>query len=359
MLKKLDRYILKKFISTFFFSIGLITILLIVFDISEKLDNFIEHHIPIKEIIFDHYINFIPYFVNTLSPLFIFISVVFFTSKMAARYETVAILSSGVSYARFLRPYMIGAAFFCMLSLFLGHFVIPKGNRIKQEFEDKYINNHYNTEDRNVHRNFGPGFKMSLESYNNYEKRAYNFAMERYKGKQMIWYFTANTILWDSIKRTWTADTWFERYPGVKKDSINSGKTRILKIDFSPDDMARKESKEDVMTYFELKKYIAKERAKGTPDLQKFEVVNYKRTSVPFASFILTLIGVALAARKTRGGIGMHITIGLLVGATYILLLHFCSTFADNSLIPPLLAVWFPNILYSIVALLLIKFAQK
>jgi lipopolysaccharide export system permease protein len=360
MLKKIDLYILRKFIGTFFFSVGLVTILLIVFDISEKIDNFYEHHVPVEEIIFKHYLNFVPFFINMLSPLFIFISVIFFTSRMAARYETVAILSSGVSYLRFLRPYMIGAALFCLMNLYLGHFVIPKGARVMQEFEDKYVNSSYTSEEQNVHRNFTPDFKMSLASYNNIEHKGYHFSMERYKGKEMEYYFSTPSIFWDTVKRVWISENWYERYIGKEKDSIAFGPMRELKIDFTPEDMGRQESKENIMTYFELKEFLAKEKKKGTPGLERFEVVNYKRTSVPCASFILALIGVVLSARKIRGGIGMHIAIGLLIGATYVVFLHFSSIFAVNRILPPLIAVWLPNIVYAILALVLLKwYAQK
>lgn len=359
MLKKIDRYILGKFIGTFFFSIGLVTILLIVFDISEKIDNFYEYHVPLKEIILDHYLNFVPFFINMLSPLFIFISVIFFTSRMASRSETVAILSSGISYARFLRPYLFGAGIFCAMNLFLGHFVIPKGNRVMQEFEDKYVNSNYNSEDMNIHRNFSRDFKMYLSSYTNSEKKGNNFSMEKYDGNRQVYYFSTGSITWDSISRTWLTESWFERYPGKEKDSMVFGPPKKISIDFSPEDMARSESKENVMTYFELKEFMKKEKEKGTPGLERFEVVNYKRTSVPFASFILTLIGVVLSARKVRGGIGMHIAIGLLIGATYVVFLHFSSIFAINGILPPLIAVWIPNFVYLILALYLLKFYSQ
>lgn len=360
MLKKLDLYILKKFIGTFIFSVGLVTILLIVFDISEKIDNFYEHHVPLKEIVFKHYLNFVPFFINMLSPLFIFISVILFTSRMAARYETVAILSSGISYLRFLRPYMIGAAVFCIMNLFLGHFVIPKGARVMQEFEDKYVNSNFTNDDMNIHRNFSPDFKMSLASFSNNENKGYHFTMERYKGKDLVYYFSTPSIKWDTTKKVWLTENWFERYTGKKKDSLAFGPPRELPIDFTPEDMGRQESKENVMTYFELKAFLEKERKKGTPGLERFEVVNLKRTSVPCASFILTLIGVVLSARKIRGGIGMHIAIGLLVGATYVVFLHFSSIFAVNRILSPVVAVWLPNVVYLILALILLKwYAQK
>ncbi len=360
MLKKIDRYILRKFIGTFFFSVGLVSILLIVFDISEKIDNFYEHNVPLKEIIFRHYMNFVPFFINMLSPLFIFISVIFFTSRMAARYETVAILSSGISYARFLRPYMIGAGVFCLMNLYLGHFVIPKGARVMQEFEDQYVNTGYTNEEQNVHRNFSPEYKMFLASYNNSERKGYYFTLERYKGSVMQYYFSSPSITWDTLKRVWITENWYERFTGKEKDSIGFGPPKELKIDFVPEDMGRQESRENIMTYFELKEFLAKERKKGTPGLERFEVVNYKRTSVPFASFILTMIGVVLSARKIRGGIGMHIAIGLLLGASYVVFLHFSSIFAVTGIMPPLFAVWLPNIIYSFIALAMLKwYAQK
>lgn len=360
MIKKLDWYILKKFIGTFLFSVGLVTILLIVFDISEKIDNFFEHKVPLKEIIFEHYLNFVPFFINMLSPLFIFISVIFFTSRMAARYETVSILSSGISYLRFLRPYMFGAGIFCLMNLYLGHFVIPKGNKIMQAFEDRYVNTNYNNDEKDIHRNFTPDFKMSLRTFTNSDAKGNYFTMEKFSGKDLIYYFSAVSIKWDSVRQVWQAENWYERYLHKNRDSMAFGAVKELKIDFTPDDMMRKESKENVMTYTELKEYLKKERKKGTPGLARFEVVNYKRTSVPIASFILTLIGVTLSARKIRGGLGMHITIGLLIGATYVLFLHFSSIFAINGIMPPLAAVWLPNIVYLILALLMLKYyAQK
>ena len=355
----LFRSILKKFVGTFFFSISLVTILLIVFDISEKIDNFYEYHVPLREIILDHYLNFVPFFINMLSPLFIFIAVIFFTSRMAARSETIAILSSGVSYTRFLRPYMIGAGIFCIMNLYLGHFVIPKGNRVMQEFEDKYVNSNYNNEDQNIHRNFTKDFKMYISSYSNSQRKGNFFSMEKYEGNKLVYFFSTNSITWDSLNKVWITENWYERYTNSNKDSLAFGPPKKLQIDFTPEDMARSESKENVMTYFELKEYLKKEKEKGTPGLERFEVVNYKRTSVPFASFILTLIGVVLSARKMRGGIGMHIALGLLIGATYVVLLHFSSIFAVNGILPPLIAVWIPNFLYLIIAITMIKFFSQ
>jgi lipopolysaccharide export system permease protein len=367
MLKTIDRYILKKFMGTFIFSIALITCIVIIFDISEKIDNFI--HASMHEIIFDHYLNFIPFITNKLAPLFTFISVIFFTSKMATRYETVAILSSGVKYTRFLRPYIIGATIIAVASLYLSHFVIPSGNRKKQAFEDKYINNHYQTEERNIHRQLDKETKLYMESYSNEDRRGNRFTLEKVVNYEQKYFFSAEWIQWDSVKQLWRAHNYYERIvhedPSKKvvaekyKEEIKHGGEKELKIDFTPVDMGRIESKVDIMTYPELKKFIAKEKEKGSSGIERFEVENYTRTAAPFATYILTIMGVCISSRKVRGGIGMHLAIGLLLAASYVLFLQVSSIFAVNGMLPPLIAVWVPNVLYGGIAYYLYKSAQK
>lgn len=382
MLKKLDIYILRRFLGTFVFSIVLIISIIIIFDISEKIDDFI--HAPLKAIIFDHYLNFIPYFINMLSPLFTFIAVIFFTSKMASRYETVAILSSGVSYARFLRPYMIGAALITGASLYSSHFIIPKATRIKQAFEDKYVNTGYQNRDQNIHRQISKGTMVYLESYSVTDQVGYKFTIEKVKDFQLSYLLTAENIKWDSIKELWHAVNYCERYidnrPNIEsspdsvtladmknkkstlgnyKEKLQFGTDKELKIDFTPKDLGRLESKVEVMTYPELKRYIARETDKGSSGIERFEVENYKRTSFPFATFILTLIGVAISSRKIRGGIGVHLALGLLLAASYVLILHVSSIFAVTGPLSPFVAVWIPNVVYSGIAFYLLRTAQK
>lgn len=367
VLKTIDRYILKKFIGTFVFSIVLIICIVIIFDISEKIDNFI--HASLHEIIFDHYLNFIPYFANRLSPLFTFISVIFFTSKMATRYETVAILSSGVKYTRFLRPYLIGATLIALSSLYLSHFVIPVANRKKQAFEDKYINNRYQNQEHNIHRQLDKETKLYMESFSNQEKRGNRFTLEKIQDFNQVYFLSAEFVQWDSVKQNWKAFNYYERIMHVDnsqkntakrfKEEIKSGQEKDIKINFTPADMGRIESKVEIMTYPELKKYIAEEREKGSSGLARFEVENYMRTAVPFATFILTIMGVCISSRKVRGGIGLHLAIGLLLAASYVLFLQVSSIFAVNDVLPPFIAVWIPNVLYGGVALYLYKSAQK
>lgn len=372
-LTTIDRYILKRFLGTYIFSNILIITIIIIFDISEKIDNFI--YASLSEVIFDHYLNFIPYFLNMLSPMFTFIAVIFFTSRLAARYETVAILSSGVSYKRFLRPYMIGAAIIALGSLSISHFVIPKANKTRQAFEDKYINNSYQNKETNIHRQVEKGTYIYMESFNNTDKIGFKFTIEKTKNGKMIYMLSADEIVWDSIKQIWRARNYYERFvpeiisatnkqlnvgdQSTYKESLVFGNEKEIQMDFYPKDLGRVESKVEIMTYPELKTFIAKEKEKGSNGIERFEVENYKRTAIPFSTFILTLIGVCLSSRKIRGGIGMHLALGLLLAASYELFLHVSSIFAINGLMSPIVAVWMPNVIYGAIAYYLYRTAQK
>ena len=366
-LKIIDRYILKKFIGTFIFSIALIISIVVIFDISEKIDNFIKA--SLHEIIFDHYLNFIPYFANKLCPLFTFISVIFFTSKMATRYETVAILSSGITYRRFLRPYLIGAAGIALTSLYFSHFIIPKANLRKQAFEDKYINQHYQTQERNIHRQLDKHTLIYMESYGNFDKRCYRFTLEKIKNYQQTYMLSADWMQWDTIKQKWIVHNYYERImhddstqksPGKRyTEELKFGQEKEIDIEFKPTDMGRIESKVEVMTYPELKKFITSEREKGSSGIERFEVENYQRTAIPFSTFILTIIGVCISSRRVRGGIGLHLAIGLLLAASYVLFLQVSSIFAINGFMPALPAVWIPNFIYGGIAFYLYRTAQK
>lgn len=375
MLKILDRYILKRFIGTFVFSITLMLSIFIVFDISEKLQNFIASKVPVKEIIFDHYLNFIPYYGNLFSPLFTFISVIFFTSKMAYKTEFVAILSSGTSFKRILRPYMIGAALITGLSLVLNHFIIPKSNRIRIGFEDRYINDGYNTDEINIHRQIAPNTVLYLGNYDNHANTATQISIEKTANNKQTSMLKGESMKWDSIEKTWTLFNVFERKliyteldsvkPGMPKHIYKETHTfypsKKIRIDFTPKDMIRFQSKIEVLPYFELKKFIIKEKLKGSSRIEFFEVEMYKRTAFPFATFILTIIGVSISSRKIRGGVGLHIALGLVLSCVYILFMHISTTFATSGStnITPIIAVWIPNIIFSFVAFYLYKKAQQ
>ena len=374
MLKILDKYILRKFIGTFFFSIALMLCIFIVFDISEKLQSFVQEKVPVREIIFDHYLNFIPFYGNLFSPLFTFIAVILFTSKMAYKTEFVAILSSGTSFRRILRPYMIGAGLITTMSLILNHFVIPKSNKVRIAFEDKYINNGYTTEERNIHRQIAPGKVLYMSDYDNQTNTAHNVSIETIANNKQVSMLKAENMKWDSIEKVWIFNNVFERriiylllpdstnpstLKHVYKETHFKYPSKKIKMAFSPKDMLRFQSRFEVLNYFELKKFIIEEKQKGSDRIDFYEVEMYKRTAFPFATFILTVIGVSISSRKIRGGVGLHIAIGLLLSCLYILFMHVSTTFSTSGLAQPLIAVWIPNLIFSVVAFYLYKNAQQ
>lgn len=374
MLKILDKYILRKFIGTFFFSIALMLCIFIVFDISEKLQSFVQEKVPVREIIFDHYLNFIPFYGNLFSPLFTFIAVILFTSKMAYKTEFVAILSSGTSFRRILRPYMIGAGLITTMSLILNHFVIPKSNKVRIAFEDKYINNGYTTEERNIHRQIAPGKVLYMSDYDNQTNTARNVSIETISNNKQTHMLKAENMKWDSTANAWILTNVFERKiiylllpdstnpstpKHVFKETHWSYPSKEIKMAFSPKDMLRFQSRFEVLNYFELKKFIIEEKQKGSDRIDFYEVEMYKRTAFPFATFILTIIGVSISSRKIRGGVGLHIAIGLLLSCLYILFMHVSTTFSTSGLAQPLIAVWIPNLIFSVVAFYLYKNAQQ
>lgn len=346
----------------------------IVFDISEKLQSFVQEKVPLKEIIFDHYLNFIPFYGNLFSPLFTFIAVILFTSKMAYKTEFVAILSSGTSFRRILRPYMIGAGLITTMSLILNHFVIPKSNKVRIAFEDKYINNGYTTEERNIHRQIAPGKVLYMADYDNQTNTARHVSIETISNNKQIHMLKAESMKWDSTTNAWVLANVFERkiiYLLIP-DSTNLSTPKLIfkethltypskkiKMAFSPKDMLRFQSRFEVLNYFELKKFIIEEKQKGSDRIDFYEVEMYKRTSFPFATFILTIIGVSISSRKIRGGVGLHIAIGLLLSCLYILFMHVSTTFSTSGLAQPLIAVWIPNLIFSVVAFYLYKNAQQ
>ncbi len=366
-MKILDKYIVKKFLGTFVYSIGLILLVFIVFDLKDKLPGFLEDKTPLKEIITDYYLMFIPVYGNMFSPLFTFISVIFFTSRMAHRNEFVAMLSSGVHYNRILRPYLITAGVIALTSLILNHIIIPKANRKKIAFEDKWFNNTYNTEDKNIHRMVGDGEVLYLYSFDNRAKMGYKVSLEKIENNQQVYYLRAEAMQWDSTDGSWLLNNVFERrlhlaYKGDSvyyKEDIKMYPSKKIKIDFTPDDLWRYESKLEIMNYWELKHYIEKERQKGSSTVVYFEVEHHRRTAFPFATFVLTIIGVSVSSRKVRGGVGWTIALGLLLSAVYIMLMYVFTILATTGFAQPMLAVWIPNMVFSGVAYWFYLRAQK
>jgi lipopolysaccharide export system permease protein len=372
MLKIIDRYILQKFLGTFVFSISLILAIFIVFDVKEKIQTFVTNKIALREIVVDYYCMFVPVYANFFSPLFTFISIIFFTSKMAHRTEIVAILSSGASFNRILRPYLIGAFIIGFCSLLMNHFIIPKAQKRKIGFEDKWINNGYSTEDRNIHRLLDANTVLYLESYDNRVNTGYKISIEKFVGHKQIYMLKAETMRWDSLAKQWDLTDVFERSL-IEQDRLDTLKNqkpvfvekhsflpaKKLKIEFTPSDMWRFESKVETMNSLDLRNYIAKENLKGSSNIEFYEVEFHRRSSFPFATFILTIIGVSISSRKVRGGVGLQIAAGLFISCIYIMLMYVFTTIATTGFASPLLAVWTPNIIFSFVAFYFYKNAQQ
>jgi len=358
-LKQIDLYIIRKFLLTFFYAIGLIILVVIIFDISEKLDDFIESDAPISAIVFDYYLNFVPFFVNLFSSLFTFIAVIFFTSKMAANTEIVAILSSGMSFNRLLVPYMAGALVITSMSLYLNNFVIPHTNKARLEFEETFIRHKFRNIDRNIHRQIEPNTFVYFDRYDNITGRGYKFAIERFEENELKYKLMSDTISWDSTMKKWHISNYMIRTMNGPEEELVSGNGIDTTINFHPNELGKRINNVQTMNYYELTDYIKKEKLKGSEKTMFYEIEHHKRFSVPFATFILTLIGVSLASRKVRGGIGVHITFGLVVSFAYILFMQVSLTFATNANLSPMLAMWIPNILFGILALYLYKIAPK
>ena len=358
--KKLDLYISKKFILSFFMSLLLIIGIVIIFDISEKIEYFVSNKAPLKAIIFDYYLNFIPYFVNMFSPLFVFITVIFFTSKMAANSEIVAILSCGISFHRMMVPYMAAAMLICILSLCLNLFVIPDANKTRVEFEGKYIKSGYIANTKNVHYQISPGEFVFVESFSTWNNTAYRFTLEKFDGNRLESKISAETAVWDSTFGGWKLKNYFIRdYYDDMTDRIRSGKQLDTVIALKIDDFYVRKKTVETLNYGELERYIARQQMRGDANVKYSLIEKHKRFTLPFSAFILTIMGVSLSSKKRRGGIGWNIGIGIALSFSYILFTTVTSTFAINGSLSPAMAAWIPNILYTFIAIYLYRKAPR
>ena len=359
-LKKLDWYIMKKFLGTYLFSIALILAIAVVFDFNEKQDKFMSHNAPWEAIIFDYYLNFVPYFANLFSPLFVFISVIFFTSKLAENSEIIAMFSTGMSFKRMLRPYMLSAAIIAVATFFLGAFVIPKGSVTRINFEDKYYKQRKMNTARNIQLEVDTGVIAYIDRFENYSNTGYRFSLDKFNGKQLVSHLTARSITYDtaSIHR-WTVKDYTIREMEGMKEHISKGARLDTTLFMEPADFLIMKNQQEMLTSPQLSEYIDRQRQRGFANIKEFEIEYHKRIATSFASFILTLIGVSLSSRKSKGGMGLHLGIGLALSFSYILFQTVTSTFAVNGNMPPIVAVWIPNILYSFIAFYLYRKAPK
>jgi lipopolysaccharide export system permease protein len=335
-LKILDLYVIRKFLGAFFLSIALILSIVVIFDLSEKIDDFIESGAKLKEILFDYYLNFIPYFALLFSSLFAFIAVIYFTSRMAYNTEIIAILNSGMSFRRFLLPYLISATLIASLSFYLSDRVIPGANKVKLDFEEQYVNKRpISFKTKNFHRQIEPGVYVYLQNYSNVSRVGYNFTIEKFENGELVSKMFADQIRWDTTSNKWQARRYYIRTIDGLNETLVEGKEIDTTLSIHPDD-------------FKMRLTIV-----------AYQIERQNRISFPFSTFILTLIGVAVSSRKLRGGIGLQIAIGVVISFTYILFTQFSKQFAIGGLLPVMFAVWLPNIFFLIVAVFLFRMAPR
>lgn len=359
---RLDWYIIRKFIGTYIFSIVLIISIALVFDFNENLSKFTKYHAPWRAIVFDYYANFIPYYSNLFSPLFVFIAVIFFTSKLAGNSEIIAMLSSGVSFRRLMRPYMISCVLIASVTFYLNSFVIPHGTVIRQNFESLYRNSKKNTSAENVQLQVGKGTVAYIQHYDDRYKRGYGFSLDKFEGKKLVSHMTAMEIQYDTIadaKYHWKATNWKTRTLVGLRERIVTGDVKDTVILMEPTDLVYSKGQQETFTSPELLDYISKQTSRGSGNVVQYEVEFHKRIAMSFSSFILTIIGLSLSARKRKGGMGLCLGIGLGLSFGYIMLQTVSSTFAINAGTPPVLAAWIPNLIFAFIAYFCYRHAPR
>ncbi|SMO68123.1 LptF/LptG family permease [Solitalea koreensis] len=356
---KLDEYIINKFLSTFFFTLAIFVIIIAVFDLTEKLDDFLKGSATVTQIIFDYYINFLLFIISSLSPLIIFIAVIFFTAKMANNTEIVPILSSGVSYLRFLYPYFLCAAFLAIISFVANAYIIPPATRTKIDFEHTYFKKNYEYKGRNKHFKLGNGTFAYLESYTVRENVGYRFSLEKFKGDTLYYKLMSNRILWDSVKKVWKIDTYTIRHIDGLKERMESGNVLYMKMNLSPRDFQKQDDDRGSLTLPQLNKTIEFEKMRGTGNVSKYEMDRYRILLTPLSVFILTAMGVTLSSKKVRGGVGLALGLGIGLCFLYILLMQFTVIFSVQGGLPTYISAWIPHIFFGSLAYYLYRIAPK
>ena len=351
-MKKIDKYIIGKFLGTFFFSIVLIMSIAVVFDLTEKMDDFFENQVPIGEIIFDYYLNFVPYFMNMFSPLFIFISVIFFTSKLAGNSEIIAILASGVSYHRLMVPYAISATILFILSFVLTGYIIPPASQKMLEFQDKYIQKFSRENARNIQMEVSPGTILYIETFQKRTNTGYRASLENFDGKKLTMRITADRISYDSAYN-WTLSKYVRRDFDGMYETLSRGNELDTIIPIVPEELFYTAENAQMMTNPELKRLIARQRERGSGNVQAFETEWWKRWASPIGAFIMTFLGVTLSSKKVRGGMGKNLGIGITLSALYILFSTVSTTFSVSGVMSPFMSVWLPNFIFLTIGVVL------
>ncbi|MEJ6492743.1 MAG: LptF/LptG family permease [Flavobacteriales bacterium] len=358
MLSILDKYIIRKFLSTYFFMLAIIMLLAMVFDIAERMSEFIQNQATIGAIFTEYYLNFLVYYGNTYSSMIVFIAVIWFTAKMAQETEIIPILNSGRPFNRFLRPYMIAATLIMMISLIMNHFILPRSNKVRLDFEERYYRNAHHVED--YHAEYPGNRVVYYSSYNGSDNLINDFVVEKWNNnKRIVYFLKARTAQNVPGTNKWILNDYYEKHFTKDGDEIIEGRRKEVQYDFTLEDMAARDNVVESLTYGELKKYIKRERSKGSKNIPTFEIELYQRTALPFATYVLTIIGVAVASRKKRGGIGVNIAIGLGITFVYIFAMKVMAVAAVNVGLPSVIAVWVPNVMFAGIAFILYRNAVR
>lgn len=354
-IKMFDLYIIRKFLGSYVFSILLLLAIVVMFDINEKLDAML--NAPLKETVFDYFMNYLPYFANQFSPLFTFIAVIFFTSKLADNSEIIAMLSSGISFHRLLVPYMVSAAIIAAFSFVLSAYVIPPANVKRIEYQNKWVSNKKIEYGSNIQLQVSPGVVAYMSRYDNTTKLGYKFSLDKFEKKRLKSRLTAQTVKYDTLYR-WTLNDYVIRDFNGLRETIQRGTSRDTVIEMEPRDFLISDKDQEMLTNPQLKSYIDRQKERGVANIKGFEIELERRYSMTGAAFILTIIGLALSSRKVKGGMGINIGIGLLLSFSYILFSTVTSTFAVSGYTSPFVAMWIPNVIYTIIAVYLYRRAS-
>ncbi|WP_026463008.1 LptF/LptG family permease [Adhaeribacter aquaticus] len=355
-MKLLDSYILKKFLTTFVFVVLILVAVICVIDFTEKNDDFIRTGVGFKSIVFDYYLNLIPFYANMLSPITVFIATVFVTAKLASHTEIIAILSSGVSFKRFMVPYLMGASIIGAIIFAMIGWVIPNANKTRVAFEIKYIKNPYTFDQRNIHFKLSPTSYAYLESYNNTANVGYRFTLETIEKNVLKQKLTSETLTWNAEKNKWHMDRYQLRTFNGEKETITIHNTPVdTTLNLLPKDFGSTYRLAETFTLPELNRYIQERLMRGADDVETYLIEKYERFSYPFAIIILTIIGVILSSRKARGGVGFQIALGFILAFIFIIFVIMSRSMAQVGSVPPMLAAWIPSIVFSCIGVVLYK----
>ena len=361
-LKKIDRYLISKFLSTYIFVILIIISIAIVFDINENIDKFVSRNATLKQIVFDYYVNFVPYYSNLFSQLFVFVSVIYFTTKLAENSEIIAMMSTGLSFPRLLRPYIISSIIISCLTFYLSSYVIPEGSEKLIKFENTFKKNNVRTYTTNVQLEVDKGVIAYIGRYEDRVKTGYEFFLDKFKNKKLVSHLQANTIRYDSLSEEpyhWILTNYEIRDLQGMREILSSGSRLDTIIKMEPQDFMITKGQQETLTSPKLKQYINRQKERGFANIKEFEFEYWKRGASSFAIIILTIMGASLSARKRKNGMGIALGIGIFLSLFYIMFQTVSKTFAVNLNIHPMLAAWMPNIFFSIIAYILYKKAPR